>query len=239
MKKLNLLWAVLLLLIACGKNPLPTDVIATNSRDNVGTTYIQVAYGDGTEQYFKVLSENTAEVVGVTEYFGGIEPPIDFGGTEVVIPSEISHNGQTYTIVGIGSYAFYERQELRSVEIPGTVQYVGARAFDFCLKLKTIKLPDGVNRIEKMAFRSCVELTTVEMGSGMASIHFDAFGDCRSLSTVVSRAVTPPEILYDVTNPSSIFWKCPISEIKVPAESVEAYKEAPLWSAQADKIVAL
>lgn len=239
MKKLNLLWAILLLIAACGKNPLPTDVVATNSRDNDGTTYIQVAYGDGTEQYFKVLSENTAEVVGVTEYFGGIEPPIDFGGTVVVIPSEISHDGQNYTIVGIGSFAFYERQELRSVEIPGTVQYIGTRAFDFCLKLKTIKLPDGVNRIGKMAFINCVELTTVELGSGLTGLYFDAFWDCRSLSTVVCRSVTPPEILYDVTNPSSIFWECPISEIKVPAESVEAYKVASLWSAQADKIVAL
>lgn len=238
MKNLNLLWAVLLLLTACGKNPLPNDVVATNSRDNDGTTYIQVAYGDGTEQYFKVLSENTAEVVGVTEYFGGIEPPIDFGGTEVVIPSEISHNGQTYTIVGIGSYAFYERQELRSVEIPGTVQYVDARAFDFCLKLKTIKLPDGVNRIGKMAFRSCVELTTVELGSGLTGLFYDAFDDCRSLTTLVCPAPTPPEVLVDVPNPS-ILWNCPVSEIKVPAESVEAYKTAYLWDEFADRFVAL
>lgn len=238
MKKLNLLWAVLLVLTACGKESLPTNVVSTASRDKDGTTYIQKVYGDGTEQYFKVLSDNTAEVVRALDYYG-IEPPIEFGSNTEVIPSEITYEGQVYIIVGIGDYAFYDRRQLSSVEIPNTVTYVGERAFDFCLQLKTIKLPDGVTQIEKGAFRSCVDLTTVEMGSGMASIHFDAFGDCRSLSTVVCRAVTPPEILYDVTNPSSIFWKCPISEIKVPAESVEAYKVAPLWSAQADKIVAL
>lgn len=237
MKKLNLLWAVLLLLTACGKDPLPTDVVSTASRNKDGTTYIQRVYGDGSEQYFEVLSDNTAEMVRAHEYYG-IEPPIEFGRNTEVIPSEITYEGQVYTIVGIGDYAFYDRRQLSSVEIPNTVTYVGKRAFDFCLQLKTIKFPDGVTQIEKEAFRSCVDLTTVEMGSGMAYIYFDAFGDCRSLSTVVCHAVTPPEILYDVLNPS-IFWNCPISEIKVPAESVEAYKAAPLWSAQADKIVAL
>ena len=238
MKKLNLLWAVLLLLTACGKDPLPTDVVSTASRDKDGTTYIQRVYGDGSEQYFKVLSDNTAEVVRAHDYYG-IEPPIEFGHNTEVIPSEITYEGQVYTIVGIGDFAFYDRRQLSSVEIPNTVMYVGKRAFDFCLQLKTIKFPDGVTLIEKEAFRSCVDLTTVEMGSGMACIYFDAFGDCRSLSTVVCRAVTPPEILYDVLNPSNIFWNCPISEIKVPAESVEAYKAASLWNAQADKIVAL
>lgn len=238
MKKWSFLWAVLLLFTACGKDPLPTDVISTHSRDNHGTTYIQEAYGDGTEQYFKVLSENTAEVVCDEEYFGGVNPPIEFGGTNVVIPSEIIHDGQTYTIVGIGDYAFYCREQLRSVEIPNTVQYVGARAFDFCLELKTVKLPDEITQIGKMAFRSCVDLTAVEIGCGMEGIYYDAFGDCRSLSTVTCHAVTPPEILYDVPNPN-LFWNCPISEIKVPAESVEAYKTAYLWSTQADKIVAL
>jgi hypothetical protein len=118
------------------------------------------------------------------------------------------------------------------------VQYVGARAFDFCLKLKTIKLPDGVNWIGKMAFRSCVELTTVELGSGLTGLYYDAFDDCRSLTTLVCPAPTPPEVLVDVPNPS-ILWNCPVSEIKVPAESVETYKTAYLWNEFADRIVAL
>ena len=237
MKKRSFLWAVLLLLTACGKDPLPTDVVTTNSRDKNGTTYIQRVYGDGTEQYFKVLPDNTAEVVRALDYYG-IKPPIEYGSNTEVIPSEITYEGQVYTIVGIGDYAFYERRQLSSVEIPNTVTYVGKRAFDFCLDLKTVKLPDAITQIGKMAFRSCVDLTTVEMGNGMEGIYYDAFDDCRSLTTVVCHAVTPPEILYDVSNPG-LFWNCPISEIKVPAESAEAYKTAPLWSTQADKIVAL
>ena len=237
MKKSNLLWAVLLLLTACGKDPLPTDVVTTNSRDNNGTTYIQRVYGNGSEQYFKALSDNTAEVVRALDYYG-IKPPIEYGSNAEVIPSEITYEGQVYTIVGIGDYAFYERRQLSSVEIPNSVTYVGKRAFDFCLDLKTVRLPDAITQIGKMAFRSCVELTTVEMGNGMEGIYYDAFDDCRSLTTVVCHAVTPPEILYDVPNPG-LFWNCPISEIKVPAESVEAYKATPLWSTQADKIVAL
>ena len=106
MKKLNLLWVVLLLLTACGKDPLPTDVVTTNSRDNNGTIYIQRIYDDGTEQYFKVLSDNTAEVVRALDYYG-IKPPIEYGSNTEVIPSEITYDGQVYTIVGIGDLVMY------------------------------------------------------------------------------------------------------------------------------------
>lgn len=238
MRKFNFLAAILLLLTACGKDPLPTDNVTTYSRENHGTTYILLKYGDDTEQYFKVLSENTVEVVGVVEYYAGVEPPIELCATKVVVPSEISHNGQTFTVVGIGSFAFYTRQHIRSVEIPNTVTYVGARAFDFCLELKTMKFPDGLTQIGDQAFRSCTDLTTVEFGSGLSGLNYNAFHDCRSLTTVICPAITPPEILFDVPNPN-LFWNCPISEIKVPEESVEAYKTAFLWSNFADKIVGM
>ena len=44
MKKLNLLWAVFLLLTACGKDeePLPTGIISTVERINGETTFVQV-----------------------------------------------------------------------------------------------------------------------------------------------------------------------------------------------------
>lgn len=237
MKKLNLLWAVLLLLTACGKDPFPTDKIVTHSRYQNGSTYIQLVYGDDAEQYFKVLAENTVETVQASEYYG-IEPPIVMGSNREEIPSEITFNGKTYTVVGVGDYAFYSRDEMLSVEIPNTVQYVGKRAFDFCLELKTVKLPDSVTQIGDWAFRSCTALTLVEMGTGIAGVWFDAFDDCRSLTTMICHAVTPPEILYDVPCPDYL-WNCPITEIKVPAESVDAYKAAPLWCNHADKIVAL
>ena len=101
MKKLSLLWAVLLLLTACGKDPLPTDKIVTHSRYQNGSTYIQLVYGDDAEQYFKVLAENTVETVQASEYYG-IEPPIVMGSNREEIPSEITFNGKTYTVVGVG-----------------------------------------------------------------------------------------------------------------------------------------
>lgn len=242
MKKLNVLWVILLLLTACGKDPSSTDpsstgVVASHSREQNGSTYIQLLYSNDTERYFKVLTDNTVEMVQASEYYG-IELPFVMGSETEVIPSEISFDSQTYTVMGIGDYAFYSRQELLSVEIPNTVQYVGKRAFDFCLELKTIKLPDSVTQIGDWAFRSCTALTSVELGAGTAGIWFDAFDDCRSLTTVICHAVTPPEIIYDVPCPD-LFWNCPITEIKVPAESVDAYKTAPLWCNHADKIVAL
>ena len=282
MKKLNLLWAVLLLLTACGKDPLPTDAASTTERQNNGITYIMSTASDGSELYFKVLSDNTAEVVGAEEYFDGIEPPFNYVGKAVVIPSELTHDSQSYTIVGIGDYAFYRCWNMTSVEIPTTVEYIGDHAFE-TTQIKSIELHDGISRIGASAFSQCNQLTSIELGPLVTCVSDHAFYDCHnmtsiimpnvdtikssafayvskletielpattklieraaffrctSLKTVVCRAVTPP-VFLDNGWGEDPFDDSPIQEIKVPAESVDAYKTAVGWRARANQIVGM
>ena len=75
-------------------------------------------------------------------------------------------------------------------------------------------------------------LTSINIPEGVTSIGNNAFAYCTSLTNVTCLAMTPPSLGTDVFKNSSA-----LTEIRVPAGSVDAYKAA--WSAYADKIVAI
>lgn len=49
---------------------------------------------------------------------------------EIIIPSEVSYNGNTYTVTGIGSRAFYKCSTVTSITIPPTISKIGLYAFE-------------------------------------------------------------------------------------------------------------
>ena len=56
---------------------------------------------------------------------------------DIVIPSQITYEGTTYTVTTIGTIAFYNCQELQSVSIPSSVTQISDEAFEAC-GIKTI-----------------------------------------------------------------------------------------------------
>lgn len=49
---------------------------------------------------------------------------------EIIIPSEVSYNGNTYTVTGIGYRAFYKCSSVTAITIPPTVNKIGLYAFE-------------------------------------------------------------------------------------------------------------
>ena len=100
--------------------------------------------------------------------------------------------------------------------------------------LTTAKLPQGVTVLGIDAFVNCNNLTSIELPASLTKIGLAAFYSCSKLASITCRAAVPPEMSTSVLlGVTSLF------EIQVPAESVEAYKQAYAWSAYADKIVAI
>ena len=81
----------------------------------------------------------------------------DFYSEDVVIPSTI--NG--LTVVSITG--FRQKNSVRYVFIPDTVEEIAAYAFYNCKKLYSVAIGDGVKVIGKSAFNNCVELTSVNL----------------------------------------------------------------------------
>ena len=64
-------------------------------------------------------------------------------------------------VAGIGSYAFYACQSLKSVTIPEGVTYIGGSAFYNCSNLKSITIPASVTSISSSSFSNIASDYTV------------------------------------------------------------------------------
>ena len=94
--------------------------------------------------------------------------------------------------------------------------------------------------LSRLAF--CESLSTIVIGSGMLSLHPEIFYATKNIEYVVVKAVKPPVIYLSqgVANKHPLkYSEASLVSIKVPAESVEAYKTAPYWSVYADIISAI
>lgn len=73
--------------------------------------------------YYNILSDQTS--VEVTYRNTNYDTYIG----EIIIPSEVSYNGNTYTVTGIGSKAFCECSTVTSITLPPTISKIGLYAF--------------------------------------------------------------------------------------------------------------
>ncbi len=95
--------------------------------------------------------------------------------TTANIPETVTYDGTTYSVTGIGNYAFQHCSSLASVTIPEGVTGIGMWAFSGCSSLTSITLPNSVSYIGKMAFSWCSALTIINIPSSVKAIESDAF----------------------------------------------------------------
>ena len=91
---------------------------------------------------------------------------------------------------------------LVDVAIPNSVEIIGEYAFSNCRALRSVNIPHEVTTIENYAFSYCKSLTSVTC-----------------------------EIVEPLSLPSDVFFSASVANatLYVPAESVEAYKNADQW----------
>lgn len=74
----------------------------------------------------------------------------------ITIPSTVTYQGTTYTVVGVDMSAFYRCTGLTSVTLPNTIQTIGSSAFSGCTALTNITIPNSVTEIDYDAFHNCI-----------------------------------------------------------------------------------
>ena len=137
----------------------------------------------------------------------------------LTIPTTVTHNGNTYSVTSIGSFAFGDCYRLTSVTIPGSVTSIGDRAFYYCIGLTSVSIPNSVTSIGDDAFSSsgltsvtipnsvisigdyafqvCSRLTSVTIPNSVTHIGDDAFFACSGLTSIVVASGNPR---YDSRN---------------------------------------
>ena len=121
-------------------------------------------------------------IVGKLSVLDLSEAKIIKGGSFYYSPNG-SYDEYYTTDDAIGSYAFYECCELKSLKLPSGVTEIGSSAFEDCSGLTSLTLPSGVTEIGDYAFcRS--GLTSLTLPSGVTEIGDFAFYGCRGLTSL-------------------------------------------------------
>jgi len=111
-----------------------------------------------------------------------------------------------------------------SIHLPATLHAIEHAAF-YKNGLTEICFPENTKVISNYAFAYCERLRNVDCGPATKFIGNFAFTECVALESFTIRANVPPEILSTTFNliPST-------AVLRVPAESIDAYRKHPLWS---------
>lgn len=109
----------------------------------------------------------------------------------IIIPSQVTYNGTTYSVTSIGKNAFQNNSAITSVTIPSTVTFINKRAFGGCTSLTSVSIPNSVTEIASAAFYGSTALKNVILPSGLKIIDDNLFWGCTSLTSVtISEGVT-------------------------------------------------
>ena len=179
--------------------------------------------------------------------------------TELVIPAEVTHEGETYKVTVIGAEAFRGNSTLTRVTIPEGVTTIEGYAFFVCTSLTKVTIPEGVTHIGNRAFWSCTSLTSVSLPASVTHIGNRAFWGCTSLTSVSLPAsltecgeafyrlnltkVTfatpqPPEFIWISPEGSLLaFWGATIKQIQLPEGADEQEWRDALGRAQLNNAV--
>ncbi len=125
---------------------------------------------------------------------------------EVVIPSSVTYNAQTYIVTSIGEYAFLNCTGLTSVEIPNSVTGIGESAFAACTGLTSIEIPNSVTSIGNLAFRNCFGLTSLSVEAG--NTVYDSRNNCNAIIK---------------TSTNTLIWGCQNTTIPNSVTSIGTY----------------
>lgn len=160
--------------------------------------------------------------------------------------------------VGLGSYLCDSCNELTTVVLPQSVEYVGYNAFIACYGLERFEgkfasedgrclivggvakafAPSGLTsyRIDchavDCAFSGCATIRELHFGPSVCRMHEHALLNCHSLTDIYMSSPTPPAIYDDVTLKMN-----PAVTVHVPASSLETYKTDPGWTAYAGRMI--
>lgn len=130
---------------------------------------------------------------------------------DVSVPENVSYNGKTYTVVGIGQDSFFGCYEMKSISMPPTVTYVGSDAFSECRDLASVIFSDNLEEIGSNAFVNCSSLKIESINSKLKILSSGAFAGCSSIENL-----TLPNTLEEIGYMA--FWLCEnLQTVNIPA----------------------
>lgn len=149
--------------------------------DNTQRIWIDSVLINGERTLYKCyITDSVEKKVSISDYtdriIGTLEIPREVTLHGRIVTGSISSGIRdlgTYTVEGIGAYAFRNQNMISEVIIPETVKFIGSRAFDNC-NINYLTIGKGVEEIGDEAFRWC-PLFKITLPEGLKTIGKMAF----------------------------------------------------------------
>jgi hypothetical protein len=90
----------------------------------------------------------------------------------------------------IGRHAFFECENITSINIPNSVNTIGDGAFYQCKNLKSVSIGNNVKTIDYAAFFCCLNLKSIELRNNPTTIENHTFAWCINLKNIT----LPPSV---------------------------------------------
>ena len=153
-------------------------------------------------------------------------PTVDYMGPDdkklksVTIPDDVTIDGVTYKVTGIGENALKGMKKLKSVTVGANVISIGDDAFNGCKALTGVTFKgDAVNSIGTKAFSGCKKLKKIVIPKGVKKIGAKAFYGCKKLTKINVKT----GVLKSVGKKA--FSGVPKADVKTPSKKVNAYRK--------------
>lgn len=178
---------------------------------------------------------------------------------DVVIPSQVTHDGKTYTVTEIGEYAF-SLSPITSVTLPETISAIGEEAFSLCYyltaidfpelltsigdyafcatSLRSVTIPDLVTHLGEGCFCGCVSLKEVTIGQSVGATDDDTmyfvFLYSEGLERIFCKSPNPPLLGSACDSDGNYYYNFDYvvsreARLIVPCEAKDAYMQADEW----------
>lgn len=134
---------------------------------------------DGITYSYEYKNRTASVIKSVNDSYSG----------RITIPSQVTYNGYTYSVISIGDNAFNSRN-ITHVEIPESVVSIENSAFSSCRVLSSVKLSNGVKTIGSIAFGGCTSLTSIDIPNSVISIDYGAFSGTGLTSIELPNSIT-------------------------------------------------
>ena len=100
------------------------------------------------------------------------------------IPGTVYNDGTGYTVTGIAWWAFKERADIVSVNMPNSIRTVGASAFVGCAALTEVRWSENLKTLGQFCFSSCTSLQKAILPEGLETLGNDAFYLCTGMTEI-------------------------------------------------------
>ena len=138
----------------------------------IGTPQVGDVYSVGDLKY-KVTGAKEVSVIGLAKE-----------EVEIKIPSAVSISGKAYKVTSVQAKAFYQNEDIVSIEIGNNVTYVGKYAFYQCPNLEAVKFGKRVSVISTCAFTQCPNLESVILPASVKRLGAKVFYKCNSIRVI-------------------------------------------------------